>query len=337
MASKLEKQGNKWTFRYYENGKQKRKTVEAFSRKEAEDLQLEFLHKYRSGSNKLFHITLPAFLKEYLNYSKTNKRPNSYKKDKYTAANILNLIKVDDLQDITPKHIEYYKAQRSKTIKAVSVNRELHSLKAMFNKAVEWQHLQTSPAKSVKCIKQAKRPPRYLDEEEIESLLKTATGFYKDMMVIALYTGFRISEVYHLHWQDIDFDKNFISVTPKQDFTPKDYEFRSIPINSHLRDYLLKIKPLTAKPGDKVINCTQPLNSLFVALPKIFRKAGIKNASFHTLRHTFASRLVINGISLYTVSQLLGHSKIETTMIYAHLSKEHLKNSVDSLNYNIKI
>ncbi|MCA6073024.1 MAG: tyrosine-type recombinase/integrase [Endomicrobium sp.] len=55
--------------------------------------------------------------------------------------------------------------------------------------------------------------------------------------------------------------------------------------------------------------------------------------SFRTLRHTFDSCLVINEISLFTVSQLLGHSKIETTMTYAHLSKEHLKNSVDILDF----
>ncbi|MDR2427221.1 MAG: tyrosine-type recombinase/integrase [Endomicrobium sp.] len=337
MSSKLEKQGNKWTFRYYENGKQKRKTVEAFSHQQAKDLQLEFLHKNTTGAKKLFNITLQAYLKEYLNYSETNKRPNSYRKDKYTIDNILNLTKINLLKDITPKHIEEYKTHRSKKIKPISVNRELQSVKAIFNKAVEWKYLQESPTKSVKYIKQPIRPPRFLNEEEVKNLLKTATGFYKDMIIIALYTGFRISEVYYLQWQDVDFDKNLISVNPKHDFTPKDYEFRSIPINANLKGYLLKIKPASAKNNDYIMPSRKPINTIFTAIPKIFKKAGIKNASFHTLRHTFASHLVINGISLYTVSQLLGHSKIETTMIYAHLSKDHLKNSVDSLNFSLKI
>ncbi|MCA6070588.1 MAG: tyrosine-type recombinase/integrase [Endomicrobium sp.] len=54
-----------------------------------------------------------------------------------------------------------------------------------------------------------------------------------------------------------------------------------------------------------------------------------------TLRHTFASKLTIQGVSIYTASQLLGHSNIKTTMIYAHLSKEHLMESIDILDYNI--
>ena len=65
----------------------------------------------------------------------------------------------------------------------------------------------------------------------------------------------------------------------------------------------------------------------------LFNYVKIENATFHTLSHTFASHLVINGISLYTVSQLLGHTKLETTMISARLSKEHLKNSVEALKF----
>ncbi|MDR3112989.1 MAG: site-specific integrase [Endomicrobium sp.] len=334
--SKLEKQGNKWTFRYYENGAQKRKTIEAFTHTEAKQLQYEFLHNHKTGANKVFHITTQAFLQEYLNYSQTNKRPNTYKKDKYATSNILRLIKIPLLKDITPKHIEEYKTERAKEVKPISVNRELDVLKALFTKATEWKYITESPAKPVKNIKVSKRPPRYLDEEEIKRLIEKAEGIYKDMIIISLYTGFRISEVFNLQWKDIDLEKNLISVSPKHNWTPKNYEFRAIPINAQLKQYLLKIKPAKAKSKDYVINQGQPLNTLQVAFKKLFKQADIKDATFHTLRHTFASLLVISGISLYTVSQLLGHSKTDTTMIYAHLSKEHLKNSVDNLNFNIK-
>ena len=55
------------------------------------------------------------------------------------------------------------------------------------------------------------------------------------MATIALHTGFRISEVYNLQWKDVDFDKNTISVIPKHDFTPKDNEFRTVPLNQYLK------------------------------------------------------------------------------------------------------
>ncbi|MCL1971861.1 MAG: site-specific integrase [Endomicrobia bacterium] len=336
MPSKLEKQGDYWTFRYRENGIQKRKTIgEAFiSKKEAERLQVEFLHnQHSSDKNKVSNISLAAFLNEYLSYAQTNKRPSTYNKDVYTKNNILNLIKKQNLKDITAQDIETYKTQRTREIQSISVNRELETIKAMFNIAVKWKYLKESPAKYVKPIKQAKRAPRYLSKEEIETLLNVASGKYKDMITIALYTGFRIGEVYNLQWQDVDFIKNLISVAPKHNWTPKDYEFRSIPMNASLKEYLLKLRPETAKETDYIISHDQSMNTLLVAYRKLFKKANIEDVTFHTLRHTFASHLVIGGKSLYTVSQLLGHSKIDTTMIYAHLSKEHLKNSVDDLNF----
>ncbi len=336
MASKLEKQGNYWTFRYRENGVQKRKTIgDAFiSRREAENLQIEFLHKQRSNDkNKVSDISLVAFLNEYLNYAHTNKRPATYRKDGYTKNNILNFIKKHNLKDITPQDIENYKTQRVREIQPVSVNRELESIKAMFNIAVKWKYLKESPAEHVKPIKLAKKPPRYLSKEETETLLNVASGKYKDMIMIALYTGFRIGEIFNLQWQDVDFIKNDIRVSPKHNWTPKDYEFRSIPIHPTLKEYLLKLRPETVEETDYLINHDQSMNTLFVAFRKLFKRANLKSVSFHTLRHTFASYLVISGVSLYTVSKLLGHSKIETTMIYAHLSEEHLKNSVDNLNF----
>jgi integrase len=235
------------------------------------------------------------------------------------------------LSDINPKIIEDYKTNRAKTLKPASVNRELDSIKAIFNKAVEWKHIQESPAKPIKTLKKPLKQPRYLSKEEAIRLLDNATGNLKTMFMIALYTGFRFSEVLNLQWQDIDLINNSISVNPKHNFTPKDYEFRAIPLNKELKEYLLSVKD-KANPKDYIYPNHPQINTLQVIVKRIFKQSQISNASFHTLRHTFASWLVIGGISLYTVSQLLGHTNIKTTMIYAHLSKEHLKNSVDLLS-----
>jgi site-specific recombinase XerD len=70
-------------------------------------------------------------------------------------------------------------------------------------------------------------------------------------------------------------------------------------------------------------------------LQKLTKKAGISNCSPHTLRHTYASHLVMAGGDLVTIKELLGHSSIVTTMIYAHLSKPHIKKVVDKLNYDL--
>jgi len=74
------------------------------------------------------------------------------------------------------------------------------------------------------------------------------------------------------------------------------------------------------------------IRDLRTAFYNACRRAGIKNLRFHDLRHTFATRLVLSGIDLATVSKLLGHSSIHMTMRYSHPTPEALKKAVDALN-----
>jgi len=89
-----------------------------------------------------------------------------------------------------------------------------------------------------------------------------------------------------------------------------------------------ELKPLK-KTGDRVFPY-HPVNIAKI-IKKLYNKAGIKGYTAHTLRHTFASYLVMSGVDISTIKELLGHSKIETTMIYSHLSSEHLKKAVEKL------
>jgi site-specific recombinase XerD len=66
---------------------------------------------------------------------------------------------------------------------------------------------------------------------------------------------------------------------------------------------------------------------------KLVKSSGIKHASIHTLRHTFASHLVMSGADLYTVQKLLGHSSIKTTETYAHLAPNYLRSAIEKLRY----
>ncbi len=82
-----------------------------------------------------------------------------------------------------------------------------------------------------------------------------------------------------------------------------------------------------------IINSGHSHNWLRLELIKIARKAGIAGLTkIHTLRHTFASHLVMNGVDLPTVKRLMGHTDIQTTMIYAHLAPEHLSDAVNKLS-----
>ncbi len=76
----------------------------------------------------------------------------------------------------------------------------------------------------------------------------------------------------------------------------------------------------------------KPLKHIRTAFKNACNRAGIKNLRFHDLRHTFATRLVLAGVDLASVSKLLGHSSIQMTMRYAHPTPEVLKSAVSKLN-----
>jgi len=153
-----------------------------------------------------------------------------------------------------------------------------------------------------------------------------------------------------LEWKDIDFEKNVLKVQNKDIWTPKTYEFRAIPIHPSLKRLLMRRKLISGNcfvffksSGDreaekKKRKPTQgsTYRILYRKFKNILDKLGIEDVGLHTLRHTFGSRGAMAGIDLATLSKMMGHSSIKTTMIYVHVSMEHMQNSILKLCYNIK-
>ncbi|MDD5016441.1 MAG: site-specific integrase, partial [Atribacterota bacterium] len=148
-------------------------------------------------------------------------------------------------------------------------------------------------------------------------------------------TGMRRGELLNLEWRDIDFTRKKIKIRVKEDWEPKTSE-RDIPINDRLVEVLIKHKKqskgslvFTDSKGEKIHK-----NELRKELIRITKKCGFPDVTkLHSLRHTFASHLVMSGVDLPTVKKLMGHSDIETTMIYSHLADEHVDKAVERLDF----
>lgn len=146
----------------------------------------------------------------------------------------------------------------------------------------------------------------------------------------------RKSELESLTWSDIDFNRKRIKIRCKDDWSPKTSE-REIPINNGLLELLLnrrqKDKGLCQyvfhRNGEKID--PNLLRRQLIALVKQCELADL--TKIHTLRHTFASHLVMGGVDLPTVKKLLGHTNIDTTMIYSHLADEHVDKAVEGLSF----
>lgn len=325
------KESGKYCIRYTFKGRRIRETI-GTSKKEAELVWA--MRKSEINQNKFHYfdkenkIGFPEFAQMYYElYSKNNKK--SYKRDLLNIKILSRFFGDTHLVDITPLLIEQYKTHRLESVSKATTNRELACLKHMFTMAIKWGYANINPVKAVRLFREPKYDFRILTKEEEKGLLDVSPLLLKSIIITALNTGMRKTEILRLTWDKVDFIRNNILVTQT-----KNDESRFIPMNPYLKNTLLSLGRVsnyvfTYPNGEPVLSLK---GSFYTAL----KKAGIRGLRFHDLRHTFASRLVMKGMDLVTVKELLGHKSIVMTMRYSHPSDTHKRMAVDLLNIDIE-
>jgi integrase len=325
---------------YIHNGKRYREKVgrskkladQLLSVREAEVLKGEF------GLGNKDH-NLNSLFSDFLKYSKTNHSPATQSRYRAIIANLEAFLSqypyLNKISQLSPKTFDDYKTFRKEQgTSNKTVNIELQTFRAMFNLAMDWGYVKENPTKGVRTMKEDNnKKPRFLSKEECRILLNNCGEELYPVFYTFLYTGMRKAELENLEWDDIDFERRKIKIRVKDTWRPKTTE-REIPINGDLLVLLKEHKKHTHK-GPYVFHsngCKIEPNSLRKKLIRIAKKNGIKDfTKLHTLRHTFASQLVMSGVDLPTVKKLMGHADIETTMIYSHLADEHIDKAVEKL------
>lgn len=181
---------------------------------------------------------------------------------------------------------------------------------------------------------------RYLSHYEVNQLifhLKTRSQLWHDIAIIALNTGMRAGEIFKLQPSDFDIKNKRISV-----LRTKNLKNRSLPLND------VAFQCLKSQNFSNSYIFTNPDGSQLVEVSRTFRKCvedcgfnkkctnRLNRVSFHTLRHTFASWLVQEGVPLLVVSELLGHSDLRITMRYAHLAPQQGSKAVQLIARQLK-
>ncbi len=256
------------------------------------------------------------------------------------------------IDQITPKMIEKWQSDTlAKGLKPTSINRALNPLRAIMSIAVDKEYLEVHPLKRCKNLDTKDTPGnRYLLPEEEKRLRETlevrnklklkqlAPGdnrLYGDhimpIVLVALNTGMRRGEIFQLRWENVSFHDNLITVTAE---TAKSSRKRYINMNKETQRVLKDWHKHSTREGLVFPNpeTGKPLVEIKSMWSTILKDAGVKNFRFHDLRHTFASKLVMKGAPLYMVQKLLGHSTIEMTMRYAHLSPDSTAQAVALLD-----
>jgi len=325
------KKGKDWYIDYYVKGRRKRKKI-GHSKKLAlqvlNDVRLKIVKGEYLGIYEEKKITFKDYAKQYLDFSKANKALSTYKRhDRVNIAHLKSFFKEKHLFEITAQMIEKYKAMRLEKVAPATVNRELASLKHMFTKAIEWGLVKTNPAKGVKRLKEPPGRLRYLKTEEIKKLLDACADHVRSIVIAALNTGMRKSEILNLCWREVDLKNRKITV-----INAKNNETRVIPINKTLYEELLTLSQKLK--GEYVFSNRNgdPFGDIKKGFSAALERAGIEDFRFHDLRHTFGSHLVMQGVNIKTVQQILGHKDIKMTMRYSHLSPEYVHKAMEKLD-----
>ena len=306
-------------------GERIQESLKTDNRKLAEKLYAKVLTDIVEGryfeTAKAKTIQFQAMTDKYL-------KEHAHSRDTLTVNTLMMFFSGYMIAQITTKAIAEYRNMRLKTVKPATVYQELALLRRMFNVAIkEWEWFKDNPVSRLSfSVGNRNARVRWLTMEEDKLLLEKATNpaWLRSLLTVALHTGMRRGEILDLRWQNVDLLKRLIRIVKS-----KNGEMRSIPMSNTLVNLFkeMNVRDISGRvfPISK--------SSVRHAFDKVVEKVNLKDFRFHDLRHSFATRLVQNGVDLYKVKELLGHKTITMTMRYAHHYPESLRSSVEVLDH----
>jgi integrase len=318
------KRGEYWWVDYRYNGRRIRESTGLTSKKRAEQLLAKRKAEVFEGRFTLSGVKpgplFSQFADHYLeNYSAHNKKLQSHRRDAVIAEHLKSFFGAKRLNAITPMLVDHYKNNRSKAGAAhATVNRELACMKHMYTIAMRDKLATSNPVKAVRFFRVDNEVTNVLSPKDERLLLREAAPHLQRIIICGLDTGLRLGEILSLKWKHVDVGRGIIRAEKT-----KSGKTREIPITQRLRKLLKKGNGEYEEhvfPGPR----GNGLTTVRTAMKAALRRAGLveKNYRFHDLRHTFATRLIENGVDPFTVQELLGHAAITTTQRYAHPGRQ---------------
>lgn len=253
-----------------------------------------------------------------------------------------------NLKDVNYEKLKQYltfmqKFNYSKTTTA----RKIAALRTFFNYLYREKITDINPAKGIHSPKRSKNLPKFLTEEETETIIRniksdTPSGYRNKVIVELLYSsGMRVSELSGLNFSNLNIENNEIRVLGKG--SKERIVLISDRVKELIKTYIKTVRPLINTEGPKTettedsplfINKTgfrlHP-QSIRVAIKETVNMIQLpKNVTPHVFRHSFATKLLNHGADLRIVQELLGHASISNTQIYTHITVERLKEAYNN-------
>jgi len=317
------KRGNSWYLNYTQDGRQIRRSLGRITQAEAE-AQATAIERQQAGLTAAAGPALAEWAHEYAAWHCTEYPDSYYRVEGILRIHIMPWFGDLPMAAISRRDAEAYKRHRADTGAApATIAKELRTLQALINKAVEWGVINKNPIKGIKPPRDLNSaPPRWYTADELTAIYQADPTYWPAWKLLA-NTGLRRTEALALR-RDTNITQDAIRVISDAGNRTKSGRWRMIPLTPGARDALQHL-------GDDLLLPQITPYSLSRAFTRAANRAGL-DGNLHCLRHTFCSHLIMRGIPLRTVQVLAGHSTVKVTEKYSHLSPDYLKNVAECLD-----
>jgi integrase len=284
---------------------------------------------------------IPSFkaaIADFLKWSELEHKahPGTHRRYQVSAVALRKHFADSLLDRINPEEVERYKTLRSaqvsprtkRRVMPSTVNRELACLKALFNHVLKADVPLRNPVSRVKFYEEHNEQTRVLSFAEQEKYLAVATPMLRDVATLMLETGMRPEEVYRIRRENVQLGQGILVVP----FGKTKAARRRVPLTASARSVL------AARMGSEAAylfpcetDSTRPVPKVNNAHDRAVRDSKIALFRLYDLRHTWATRAAMSGIDLVTLAAMLGHSRIQMVLRYAHPTQQHQHQAMERL------
>lgn len=321
-----------WFVRLYHEGRDRRfgsfpnktKAREFYEKAKLEQKEGRFFpERYQHGGNALAEELISAHVAvSTVKNQSAEKHYGAWWKDR---------LKGKRLNAVTPTLLE--EAQRELTAEGLASQTVVHYMKFLrhiLNKAVRDGKMEKNPFAQVKLPKVATGKTRFLTHEEERALIEKIGNPYGSWVRLAVLTGLRLGEQFGLKWADVDVERGILTL-PQTKAGHVQYAHLNEEAKAIFRGFDSWQRSTWVFPSENPATRMDQRNFYTRVFVPAVQALKLEGVTWHTLRHTFASRLAMSGQAEGTIAALLRHSTTGLVRRYAHLSPTHLKAAVETV------
>ena len=346
----LFKRGDIYWYEFVHNGRRYRKSTGVKNQRVAGDIERAFelrSRKAKSGSRSASRFRFRSAMSDFLKWSEQQHtaHPSTHRRYKVSSVALLRFFPDTQLDKITREEVERFKTTRAREFKTArsktgraktkrrvrpaTVNRELACLKALINFAIKSDLLIKNPVSGVKFLPEDNQQMRVLSHNEEREYFSKASPVLRDIARLILDTGMRPEEVYTLRPENVDLIRKTIQVPRGKTAAARRVLTLTSAAAEVLRRRLAGIETPYLFPCDTDPN--RPIPKVNNAHDRAVKESRIPPLRLYDLRHTWATRAAMSGIDLVTLAAMLGHSRIQMVLRYAHPTQAHQAKAMEKL------